>query len=83
MLTDVPSPLTSRPSGLDNNEFSEVLFTSKLSCISLNNKKKSSFGDSNPCGRGHDRNHSHALLAVLTVELRMRTSYVVVSIDLL
>ena len=40
MLTDVPSPLTSRPSGLDNYEFSEVLFTSKLSCISLNNKKK-------------------------------------------
>ena len=39
MLTDVPSPLTSRPSGLDNYEFSEVLFTSKLSCISLNNKK--------------------------------------------
>ena len=40
MLTDVPSPLTSRPSGLDNYEFLEVLFTSKLSCISLNNNKK-------------------------------------------
>ena len=39
MITDVPSPLTSRPSGLDNYEFLEVLFTSKLLCITLNNKK--------------------------------------------
>ena len=49
MITGVPSPLTSRPSGLDNYEFLEVLFTSKLSCISLNNKKIiRSFGYSNP-----------------------------------
>ena len=82
MITDVPSPLTSRPSGLDNYEFLEVRFTSKLSCISLNNKTlKRSFGDSNPCGRGHDIIHSHALTAALTVELWTRTSYVVVNID--
>ena len=53
--------------------------------VFLNNKnnKICSFGDSNPCSRGHDRNHSHALTAVLTVELWTRTSYVVVNIDLL
>ena len=69
MITDVPSPLTSRPSGLDNYEFLEVLFTSKLSCTSFNNKKIiRSFGDANPCGRGHDIIHSHALTVALTVE---------------
>ena len=81
MITDVPSPLTSRPSGLDNYDFLEVLFISKLSCISLNNKKWiRSFGDSNPCSRGHDIIYSHALTAALTVELWTITSYVVVNI---
>ena len=84
MITDVPSPLTSRPSGLDNYEFLEVLFTLKLSCISLNNKTFiCSFGNSNPCGHGHDRIHAHALTTALTGELWTRTSNVVVNIDIL